>query len=537
MPPGERITRREWRWVVAFAALVLMITAIPYLVAWRAQGDDWRFTGSLFGVDDSNAYLGKMRLGASGHWLATLRTTSEPHDGAFVYVPYLLLGHLARLVSGGGPVPVRTLIAVFHGARLAFDLALLLTIYRFVAVFVRRPATRRLALVLIVLGGGLGWLLTLLGMEELFGSLPVDLIVPEGYTFLILFGLPHLALARTGLLLGFLCLFSALRRGSLRDALVGGACWAVMGLAVPFYVAVVYALLGAWGLAAWLRARCFPRALFGYAIAAALIPLPLLAYNAWVFAANDVFAQWAAQNRLPSPHPLHYALGYAVLALPAARAIGPAWRRGARRVPFLLLVSWVIAVPVLIYLPVNVQRRLAEGVLVPLGILAALGLERVAPRRRALAQGAVLALALPTAGMLWLGGLVSALSPARPIFRPQAEMSVMQALDAQAPRDAVVLSARETGNLLPVYTDLIAYVGHGPETLHADEKEARVAAFLRGELDPASRAALLAEIDYVLVGPLERAGVRGDGWQAGLREIASSGAGEDRFVAYEVVRD
>lgn len=537
MSPGERITRQEWRWVLVFVALVLIITSIPYLVAWRAQGDDWRFTGSLFGVEDGNSYLAKMRLGAQGKWLFTLRTTSELHAGALLFLPYLLLGHLARLVSGGEPASVGTLIAVFHGARLVFDLALLLTIYRFVAVFVRRPATRRLALILIALGGGLGWLLSLLGMEGVFGSLPVDFIVPEGYTFLILFGLPHLALARTGLLLGFLCLFSALRRGSLRDALVGGVCWTVMGFAVPFYVAVVYALLGVWGLAAWARARRFPRALFRCAVVAALIPLPLLAYNAWVFATNDVFAQWAAQNRLPSPHPAHYALGYIVLALPAARAIRLLWRRGARRALCLLPVSWVITAPILVYLPVNVQRRLAEGVIVPLAILAALGLERVTPRRRALAQGAVLALALPTAGLLWLGGLASALSPARPIFRPQAEVSAMQALDALARRDAVVLSTHETGNLLPVYTDLIAYVGHGPETIHADEKEARVAAFLRGELDPASRAALLAEIDYVLTGPLERAGMRGDSWRTGLREIASSGTGADRFVVYEVERD
>lgn len=537
MSPAERVTRQEWRWVLVFAALVLMITAIPYLVAWQAQGDAWRFTGSLFGVDDGNSYLAKMRLGAQGEWLFTLRTTSEPHDGALLFLPYLLLGHLARLVSGGAPVTVGTLIAVFHGARLVFDLALILTIYRFVAVFVRRPATRRLALVLITLGGGLGWLLSLLGTDELFGSLPVDFVVPEGYTFLILFGLPHLALARTALLLSFLCLFGALRRGAIRDALLGGVCWAVMGFAVPFYVAVVYALLGAWGLTAWARARRFPRTLFWRALIAALVPLPLLAYNAWVFLANDVFAQWAAQNRLPSPHPAHYALGYVVLALPAARAIRPAWRRGAYRVPWLLLISWVIAAPALVYLPVNVQRRLAEGVFVPLAILAALGLERVAPRRRTLAQGVVLALALPTAGLLWLGGLFNALSPARPIFRPQAEVSVMQALGALAPRDAVVLSAHETGNLLPVYTDLIAYVGHGPETIHAEEKEARVAAFLRGELDPAVRAALLAEIDYALIGPLERAEARGSGWQAGLREVASSGAGAERFVVYEVERD
>src|SRR5690606_39221408 len=161
-----------------------------------------------------------------------------------------------------------------HGARLVFGLALVLATYRFVAMFLRRPATRRLALVLITLGGGLGWVVSLLGAGNLFGSLPVDFIVPEGYTFLILFGLPHLALARSALLLGFLCLLAALRGNPARNALLAGLCWAVMGLAVPFYIAVVYAVLGAWGLAARLRARRFPIELLYRAVAAALVPLP-----------------------------------------------------------------------------------------------------------------------------------------------------------------------------------------------------------------------------------------------------------------------
>src|SRR5690606_10324491 len=97
-----------------------------------------------------------MRLGARGEWLFTLRTTGEPHEGALLFLPYLLLGHVARLVAGSEPVSTGALIAVFHGARLVFDLVLILVIYRFVAVFLRRPATRGLALVLIALGGGLG---------------------------------------------------------------------------------------------------------------------------------------------------------------------------------------------------------------------------------------------------------------------------------------------------------------------------------------------------------------------------------------------
>ena len=138
MSRGERISTREWRWTLACAALILALTAVPYLIGWLAQGEDWRFTGALFGVEDANSYLAKMRLGARGEWLFTLRTTSEPHEGALLFLPYLLLGHVARLVARSEPVPTETLIAVFHSARLVFDLALILVIYR-----VRRRAVWR----------------------------------------------------------------------------------------------------------------------------------------------------------------------------------------------------------------------------------------------------------------------------------------------------------------------------------------------------------------------------------------------------------
>ncbi len=98
------VSRREWRRVMLFAALVMLVTTIPYLVGWLSQGDDWEFGGFLFGVDDGYSYLAKMRIGARGDWLFTLRYTSEPHDGALLFLPYILLGKLTALfVAHGQP--------------------------------------------------------------------------------------------------------------------------------------------------------------------------------------------------------------------------------------------------------------------------------------------------------------------------------------------------------------------------------------------------------------------------------------------------
>lgn len=540
----NRVSAAEWRWVAGFAAIVMLITTLPYLIGVLAAGDTWRFGGFVFGTDDGCSYLAKMRLGARGDWLFTLRYTHEPHAGALLFLPYVLLGKLAAFFADpASPRLFTALVIVFHAARIVFGAALIAVCYRFVAVFLPGQATRRFALVVIALGGGLGWLLLLSG-QGLFGSLPVDWFVPEGYSFLILFGLPHLALARASLLGGLLLLFRAVEqpvsgRASLRQTILAGLLWLVTGLCVPFYVAVLYVILGCWGVALWLRGRrC--GAYIWRAGTAALIPLPLLAYTGVVFLTNDALGRWSAQNDLPSPHPLHYVLGYGVLALPAVIGARWAWRGAARpqHEAAALLVAWVIAVPVLIYLPIGVQRRLAEGVIVPLSILAAIGLRLRFPTRRlwSRARTAVLLLVLPTTALLVLGGAAGALTPSRPIFQATADLAALDRLNAIAPRDAVVLCLKQTGNYLPARTDLIAYVGHGPETLHSEQKEQRAEQFYAGQLSAEERRALLAHIDYVYWGLLERerAGAPPADLPPDLRRLDGFGAD---IVVFEVLHE
>jgi hypothetical protein len=159
--------------------------------------------------------------------------------------------------------------------------------------------------------------------------------------------------------------------------------------------------------------------------------------------------------------------------------------------------------PLVVYLPINVQRRLAEGIIVPVSILAVAGLRLAFKSHRKLARNLVLALTLPTALLLWLGGLFSAMAGERPLFNPAAELELMDRLNNLAPRDSVVLSRKETGNILPARTDLIAYVGHGPETIDSEAKQERAQRFFEGTLSVDERQALLAEVDYVFFGPLE----------------------------------
>ncbi|MBL8164490.1 MAG: hypothetical protein JNJ61_21050, partial [Anaerolineae bacterium] len=394
-----------------------------------------------------------------------------------------------------------------------------------------------------------GWVIAL------GGGLPQEFYIPEGFSFLILWGLPHLALARAALLGALLLILQmALKADERRPQGTGkdihhratekhggfvhgnasilnasfesiskapsplqwggglgvGTAFRpffaalfllVVGLCVPFYLVIVYIILGVWGLASWIALRRFPWSLARAAILAALPTLPLFGYYALVFSRNPAFAQWSAQNLLPSPQPLLYLLAYVLLLIPAGFALRAFWAR--RDLAAALIIGWPLVVPVLVYLPLNVQRRLAEAVIVPLAILAAIGLERWGRRIRP----AWLLLASFSSAFLLFGGFMVALNPRPPLFRPAAEIATLSWLHANAAPDSVVLSSFETGNVLPAYSDLRPFVGHGPETLFALDKTATVERFFSGAMTTEERAALYAAfgIDYILYGRFERA--------------------------------
>src|SRR5687768_17178571 len=94
----SRITRREWRTVSLYALLLVFLTTLPYVLAWAGQGDAWRFSGFLFGIEDGYSYLGKMRLGVRGLWDFYLFYTPEPHAAApLIFLSYILPGQLVGL--------------------------------------------------------------------------------------------------------------------------------------------------------------------------------------------------------------------------------------------------------------------------------------------------------------------------------------------------------------------------------------------------------------------------------------------------------
>jgi hypothetical protein len=524
MESRNRVTRYEWLWALAWAAAALLLSSAPCLLGAALSSDARVFGGFVFGVDDMYSYLAKMGEGARGAWLFHIVYTSEPHQGALFFLFHLLLGKAAAVAAGLGGWPLtETMVVVYHIARIVFGTVLLLTVYRFAAMFTAWRAMRRLTFLIVAFSGGFGWLLLLIGRPNWLGSSPIDLILPEGFTFLVLYSLPHIALGRTLLLTGFIVLWT---NPTLGRSAIAGLCWLAMGLIVPFYVVVAWAVAGAAWLAVTLERRAIVWGEMMQVALACAIAAPVVVYSLVVFTVNPVMRQWSAQNLILSPHPLHYVMGYALVGLLAILgAVYVLRRRDARSMTF-RLVAWAVVVPPLLYLPFNLQRRLIEGWQVPLAILASLGLVRFVlpawrrtllvkrlihlPRysARGLSRWALLLILLamiPTNLLLVGSGMLAVAARTAPIFRDGGEVRALDWLATRATYADVILSSYEAGNYIPARVGARVYIGLGTETARIEDKRATMKRFFDPLTSDEWRAQFLrdARITYVFVGPEE----------------------------------
>lgn len=485
------LTRRELRWSLGYAGLLVALTAVPYTVAAAQQGPDWEFTGFVVAVEDGNSYLAKMLSGWAGDWLFRSPYSAVPQRGVLAFLPYVLLG---KLSSGSHP----QLVWLFHLYRSASIPLLVLAVYRFAGQFGVSIDSRRWVTVLATAGGGLGWIPLATGTPSWLGSLPLEFYSPETFGFLAVLSFPHLILARAGLLWA---LVLYLTRAS------GWAAGLVLLLTGVLHAPVLVPGLAA--LVAHQAALILTRrstVQWRRRFTAAVLPVtPLLAYLLFALATDPYLQAWAEQNRIRSPHPLHYLLAYGAL-VPAAivgarRAVRSA--QGANLLP----VGWLAALPLLAYAPLDLQRRLTEGGWVALLLLAAVGLEPLIERRAVWLRIGYVGLLLPSTLLLTAASLVNLRHPAGPIYRARAEVAVFEWLASHAEAEAVVLAAYETGNALPAWAPVTVVAGHGPESAGLAELTPQLRRFYSAGASDAERLALVRrhEVDWVFWGPAERA--------------------------------
>jgi len=513
------LPRSEKRTVLLIAALAVCLSNLPYTLAWALAPADWAFSGVVMNFEDAHGYLAKIRQGAEGRLLYQIPFTSEDHEGAFVGGFFLALGWICAVTG----LPV---MWMWHLSRMVFGFLLLLSAYAFIAFFLEDRRRRLVAYLLVCFSAGFGWVVLLTGRFSILGFDLIDFKMPEAHIFFTLLTFPHFAAGACLLLVIFMLCLLLHRTQRWRYAVLAGLAGWILAVVHPYNLLIVAGTLGLWLLALTRQERRLPFRELAGAVIIGLMSLPVFLYYQYVFATNPIFGVWASQSGSPSPHPLHYLIAYGPFLLLALPAMVDQARRA--EADGLLPLLWVLVVTLLLYAPLKQQRRMVEGVHVPLSIMSAAGLySYYLPRleesrtirkvvtlrgqafsRRRFSNFVVFLVFVCTvpSNLYILASLAAtAVWHPYPFFHEREENEAIDWLaEETAPKDTV-LAAYGTGSYIPARISHRVFVGYWAETARNEEKIGMVDQFFQEETPDAWRAELLEEygIAYLFYGPRE----------------------------------
>ena len=467
----------SWRLPLLTGLALAIVTAVPYVYAYAVQPHGQVFMGFFYLGDDANTYLAKMRQGWEGAWSWQNRYTTEASPSAYLFMFWIVLGHIAAVTS----LP---LIVVFHLARIAAAFALMAAAWLFICHFIQDRTARRFAFFFCAVGLGMGYVIQALGHPVIFGNQTdtLDWRMPELTAFYSVLALPHFAWSGVFAALGVALTLKAIDRGSMWLGLLAGLAW--LGQA-SIHPQMPILMAGATGVALLLRpAR--PRGWVAAALAFA-IPAPYILYSYLAFVGNPEVERWTfhSKNALP---PESFSLFFAIAPqlLLALTGLPGALRRRTRE--DLFLVAWIVLLAAILYLPNpagDLRRRFLDALYLPLVVLAARGMyEAILPRLRSLRARRLIPFSY--VAFAAIGSAFLVLAPLAVAGQPQysvstAEYNGLTWLGSQPA--GRVLAMPGVGLYVPAYSPDTVYVGHYDETFDYANKTQVALSLLTGQAD------------------------------------------------------
>lgn len=491
------------RLFIFWAIVALLWANLPYIVGYASSTPQNRFGGFFLYEQDGNSYLAKMRQGKQGAWNFHLPYTSEDEyqSGGFVYPFYLTLGKLETLGLGDQ--------FLYHTARILSSILLLIVLFHFIARFIQDRRWQLWIWWLLLFSGGWGLLVSYLIDPK---YVAYELIAPDGFIFSILYGPPHVILGLALLLIwiGYtLDTLKADRSQLLKRIIIANVLGALTALSREAYGPVFAGVFAAYWIAHSIQQR---KILWREGILIALSAITAGMYGVYMLIAYRTipgFVVWYAQNPFDSPNIIDFLLGFAPLLIIGIIGFLKIRRNLSLITHYsLLVIPWLIAGPIMAYLPISISRRLIAGWEIPLCILGGYALMKIWQSRRIIAMTLSIAV-LPTTLLVIVGG--SALVAAKPptLFQSGDELATLDWLSRNTTDRDVVLSDWRFGNLVPVYADTRVFIGHPIETAFFADKEKDVAHFFDASTSDLDRAAFSAKwpVTLIAVGPGESIGV------------------------------
>jgi len=437
---------------ILVSVIVIVLIIAPYVFALSVNTNEFIFGGFLINPIDGHSYLAKMHQGFRGEWRFVLPYTAEPGNGAYLFLFYLGIGHLARIIG----LPI---IVVFHSFRILGAILLLVVLYIFNSRVFDNKRLQNIGFAVSAFGSGLGWAAVFAG---LFTS---DFWVAEAFPFLSMYTNPHFSI---GLALMILALLPDRKSSILVDFMLGLG----LGIIQPFAVVIVILVKGGGQILSVFNEdnsgnSFIKSAEFLPVIAFSLGGGAVLIYQYWSIVTDPVLSMWNSQNITESPSVIDLAISLSPALIFAASGIKAAWadRKGRN------LLIWAAVSLILVLVPWNLQRRFLTGIYVPLAGLSVYGLVELDRFKWLSFKAGVIFLlvtAIPTNILVLSSGIQAAARRDPQIYLEKEILSGLNWVKDNSSEGAMVLADEDVGLFIPSISGRRVVYGHPFETVNAE---------------------------------------------------------------------
>lgn len=468
------ITKKEWRFVLIIAVGVIVITAVPYLYGYFTTPRGMVYTGIHYLTPgDTNVYLSMIEQVKQGH-VALLNLYTSEHQYNFNINPFWLgigligkIFHLSNLLT-------------FHVARSIMAIFFIIVLYVFISYFVTESKKRKWITSLIVFSSGLGlFFVPFFNHARKLYEQPIDTWVPESIPFLTMFHSPHQTASLALIVLIFLLMLLAFNLNKIKYSLWAGVIFFFLLWFHPFNGPTIFGALGVYCFVIFFRDRKIYWNYIKHLCILAVIALPAVIYLFLIQYLDWTVREWNKQNILPSPSVWMYIIGFGLIFFLAIPGLWITLKKGQDKGIF--LASWVVSSAMLLYFPIYFQRRLSEGLFVPLGILAGLAIfawagklkknDRAIPVRQ-YSLIIFLLIFLPLTNFQLISQDIQDYHQQKdlPYYLYTDEERAMFWLRDNAKENEIIFSSFYMGNFIPAYSGRRVWIGHSPQTADLENK-------------------------------------------------------------------
>lgn len=431
---------------LAISIFVLFLNHFPDYYAATKTPPGMSFSGqaSWFDPWDINVYVAAINWGQSHGLLLENTYTTTQHQPVLIYPLYTLTGSLFPNVSP---------FLLFHLSAILLGVILLLVLLKLSQTFLRFRIDQLIAVLLISLGGGVGWLT--------FPNFPSSDLFMTGFTFSSHFQRSHEALGIILYLLSLVLFYKSTERNDRRLIIFSAASSAFLMLFYPFYLLSVALICGLYALVIYFRdGKKYPFVTLLFS----LIPASVIAmFYVKHLLGNQGFSGVLSQD-LSKQGILQILSGYGILVFPVIIQIF----KKPRGKTLLFLNLWLFTSIALSFLPFGFARFYLRALFFPLVMISLLVISQF-PKKTLLTVALIAVVPLSAFYMSYkrineVGG------DNLWYYLTNQEREAVDFLSMNAVRGSGVLAGYTIGNYIPANTDSRVYFGHLLQTPQSEQK-------------------------------------------------------------------